>query len=48
MLDKVIFNLLSNALKFTPAGGIIYAEISHSSASVLLSIKDNCPRIAEE
>lgn len=48
MLDKVIFNLLSNALKFTPANGFIYAEITHNSESVCLSIKDNGPGIAEE
>ena len=48
MLDKVIFNLLSNALKFTPANGVIYAEITHDSASVFLSIKDNGPGIAAE
>jgi len=48
MLDKVIFNLLSNALKFTPSDGIIYAEISHDSTSVQLSIKDTGPGIAEE
>ena len=48
MLDKVIFNLLSNALKFTPANGFIYAEIQHNSDSVYLSIKDNGPGIADE
>jgi signal transduction histidine kinase/DNA-binding response OmpR family regulator len=48
MLDKVIFNLLSNALKFTPPNGLIYAEISHDSKSVYLSIKDNGPGIAED
>jgi len=48
MLDKVIFNLLSNALKFTPANGFIYAEISHDSTSVYLSIRDNGPGIAED
>ncbi|TKC62116.1 helix-turn-helix domain-containing protein [Pedobacter hiemivivus] len=48
MLDKVIFNLLSNALKFTPANGVIYVDITHDSASVILSIKDNGPGIAAE
>ena len=48
MLDKVIFNLLSNALKFTPANGIIYAEVTHDSTSAFLSIKDNGPGIAAE
>lgn len=48
MLDKVIFNLLSNALKFSPPNGIILAEITHNSESVFLSIKDNGPGIPEE
>nr|WP_262910933.1 substrate-binding domain-containing protein [Sphingobacterium sp. SRCM116780] len=48
MLDKVIFNLLSNALKFTPANEIIYVEITHGSESVVLSVKDNGPGIAAE
>jgi len=48
MLDKVIFNLLSNALKFTPANGIIYTEIAHDQHSVSISIKDNGPGIAED
>lgn len=48
MLDKVIFNLLSNALKFTPDNGVIYVEITHTSTSVTLSIKDNGPGIAAE
>jgi signal transduction histidine kinase/DNA-binding response OmpR family regulator len=46
MLDKVIFNLLSNALKFTPENGVICAEISHDSEFVMLSIKDNGPGIS--
>lgn len=48
MLDKVIFNLLSNALKFTPPNGVIYAEISHDSTAVSLSIRDNGPGIDAE
>jgi len=48
MLDKVIFNLLSNALKFAPSGGVISAEIIHDSESVFIYIKDNGPGIAAE
>lgn len=48
MLDKVIFNLLSNALKFTPPNGIIQAEITQDSKSVSVAIKDNGPGIAPE
>lgn len=48
MLDKVIFNLLSNALKFTPANGTIHAEISHDKNFVRIAIKDNGPGIAAD
>lgn len=48
MLDKVIFNLLSNALKFIPANGTIYTEISQGQNSVSIAITDNGPGIAED
>jgi signal transduction histidine kinase/DNA-binding response OmpR family regulator/ABC-type xylose transport system substrate-binding protein len=48
MLDKVIFNLLSNALKYTPTNGVIKAEITHDLESVILTIKDNGPGIVAE
>jgi signal transduction histidine kinase/AraC-like DNA-binding protein/CheY-like chemotaxis protein len=48
MLDKVIFNLLSNALKFIPANGTIVTEVSQDQHSVSISIKDNGPGIDED
>lgn len=48
MLDKVLFNLLSNALKFAPPNGLILAEIIHEKDYVSISIKDNGPGIADE
>ena len=40
-LQQVIWNLLSNALKFTEPGGRILLEIVHDGASVRLSVSDN-------
>ena len=43
MLDKVLFNLLSNAFKFTPEQGTIIISIkkSEDGLNVILSVKDS-------
>ncbi len=43
MLDKIFFNLLSNALKFTPDNGFIsiHIEKKHLDNSVVLLVEDN-------
>jgi signal transduction histidine kinase/DNA-binding response OmpR family regulator len=42
MLDKVIFNLLSNAFKFTPDKGRVYLYIKKTASDrVLLTVEDN-------
>ena len=38
--DKVVYNLLSNAMKFTPSGGTITVSLEPLGDSVLLSVKD--------
>lgn len=40
-LDKVIFNLLSNAFKYTPKGGHIHVVLKENNQSVFIIIKDN-------
>ena len=47
-LKVVIYNLFSNALKFTPDGGRIEAEIIHDPKKVILTIKDNGKGISRE
>ncbi|WP_246269495.1 substrate-binding domain-containing protein [Pedobacter panaciterrae] len=41
ILDKVIFNLLSNALKFTSDNGRIYITISKTEDTVHIDVEDN-------
>ncbi len=39
--DKVVVNLLSNAFKFTPAGGTIRIGLTHDDKNVHIAIKDS-------
>ena len=41
MMEKVLQNLLDNALKFTPEGGIITISLTPEKQDILVSIKDN-------
>lgn len=41
MLDKVIFNLLSNALKFTSANGTIHIYVRKEEDYIYVDVKDN-------
>jgi DNA-binding response OmpR family regulator len=46
--DKVIFNILSNAFKFTPTGGKIDIKITHDSQNAVITISDNGEKIPED
>lgn len=41
MLDKVIFNLLSNALKFTGDNGRIYVTVNKNESSAVVEVTDS-------
>ncbi len=47
-LDKVVANLLSNALKFTPAGGAITLTVSRDGTNALVAVRDTGSGIAPE
>ncbi|WP_461048470.1 substrate-binding domain-containing protein [Spirosoma arcticum] len=40
-LDKVIVNLLSNAFKYTPKGGLIHVRLDVVDAQVAIQVRDN-------
>ncbi len=48
MLDTVIRNLLSNALKFTKAGGTVTISATHAENAVTVSVSDTGIGISEE
>ena len=40
LLERGIYNMLSNAIKFSPKGSVIHAELVHRENRVYISIKD--------
>ncbi len=46
--DKVIMNVLSNAFKFTPAGGEIGIRLTHDDQHATIVIRDNGEKIPED
>jgi signal transduction histidine kinase len=46
-LERILDNLLSNALKFTPPDGVIQVTLSHSEETIRLSVEDSGPGIPE-
>ena len=47
-LEQVFWNLLNNAVKFTPAGGSVTIRVSSGAGRVTLTVEDNGPGIEPE
>lgn len=48
LLKNILFNLISNAIKFSPDGGLIEVETQISNVSVRISVKDSGIGISAE
>lgn len=47
-LERAVFNIISNSLKFTPKGGSIRASLTKRGSKLYLSIQDSGSGIAEQ
>jgi len=47
-LTQVVYNIMDNAIKYTPEGGLIRARLIRSGRDAILSISDNGPGIPKE
>ncbi len=47
-MDSVVFNILSNAFKFTPKGREIFVDVSESETELFVSVKDGGPGIKQK
>ena len=47
MLQELVVNLVDNALRYTPAGGVVTLGIDREGADWRLTVQDSGPGIAE-
>jgi signal transduction histidine kinase len=48
LLDAVLYNLISNAIKYGPQGGVVDIEISASAGRTVVRVCDRGPGVADE
>lgn len=47
-ISRIVFNLLSNALKYTPAGGEIFVSVKDEGANLRLDVRDTGKGISQD
>jgi signal transduction histidine kinase len=48
MIERILTNLLDNALRYTPEGGLIEVDVGHQDGKVSVTISDSGPGIPDE
>jgi two-component system OmpR family sensor kinase len=48
LLDRMVWNLLGNALRFSPTGGQILVSVSETESEAILEVSDEGPGIQED
>jgi signal transduction histidine kinase len=47
-LDELVGNLVDNAVRYTPAGGLVTVEVDATESGAVIFVRDTGPGIAEE
>jgi len=48
LIEQLLWNLVENAIKFTPRGGRVEVEVGRSDAHIVLEVRDSGPGLREE
>jgi signal transduction histidine kinase len=48
MIERILTNLLDNALRYTPEGGLIEVDVGHQDGKVSVTVSDSGPGIPDE
>ena len=48
LIERVLWNLIDNALRYTPAGGQVSVQATHSDNQVWVEVRDTGPGISQE
>jgi signal transduction histidine kinase len=47
-VERVLTNLVTNALRHTPSGGLVTASVTSGAGAVFVSLEDSGPGVADE
>jgi PAS domain S-box-containing protein len=47
-VQQIIWNILSNAVKFTPVGGMVHIRVEHTAGAIVISVEDTGEGIPAE